>query len=69
MQTSSSPDDKAAELEGILDEVSYALTSARTAGLDRTDELRAALRKARNLVADADALAVSVSVERGKSRD
>ena len=66
MPTSSSPDDKGAELEEILDEVSYALTSARTAGLERIDDLRSALRRARNLVADADALAVSVSVERTK---
>lgn len=49
------------ELEGILDEISYELTSARTAGLDRPDALRASLRRARDLVADADSLASTVA--------
>jgi hypothetical protein len=49
-----------AELEALLDKASYLLTSARTAGLANTDELREALKKIRALMQDADALASSV---------
>jgi DNA uptake protein ComE-like DNA-binding protein len=49
-----------AELEALLDKASYLLTSARTAGLANTDELREALKRIRALIQDADALASSV---------
>jgi hypothetical protein len=49
-----------AELEALLDKASYLLTSARTAGLANTDELRESLKRIRALIQDADALASSV---------
>ena len=52
------------ELAALLDAVSYELSSARAAGLGQVDQLRAALKQARKLVADADALAAAVAVER-----
>jgi hypothetical protein len=59
-----SPKDYAAELDGLLDQASYVLTTARTAGLEDTERLRAALKRIRSLVGDADALAASVEAER-----
>ncbi len=56
--------DKQNELESLLDSVSYEITAARSAGLAATSELRAALKRARSLVADAEALASSVEAER-----
>ncbi len=56
--------DQKRELESILDELAYELTGARTAGVDQPDELRGALRRARDLLADADALAASIGAER-----
>ena len=53
-------DQQAQELAELLDRVSYELSSARAFGLGRPDELRAALKKARELVADADSLAAAV---------
>ncbi|MDQ3957251.1 MAG: hypothetical protein M3273_02895, partial [Actinomycetota bacterium] len=41
-----------------------ALTAARAAGAERPEELRAALRRARERVAEADALAASLGAER-----
>jgi hypothetical protein len=55
---------QADELADLLDKVSYELSSARAAGVGRPDALRAALKRARELVADADALAAAVHVER-----
>lgn len=49
-----------AELEALLDQASYLLTSARTAGLANTEELKEVLKRIRALVQDADALASSV---------
>jgi hypothetical protein len=54
----------AVELEGLLDQASYLLTTARSAGLDDIDKLRATLKRIRALVGDADALAASVEGER-----
>jgi hypothetical protein len=53
-----------AELEALLDQASYQLTSARTAGLTNIDDLREALKKVRALMQDADALASSVEAAR-----
>ena len=55
---------QAAELADLLDQVSFELSSARAAGIGRPGELRAALKRARNLVADADALASAVDARR-----
>ena len=63
------PSDKQRELERIFDDLAYELTGARTAGLDQPDELRAALRRARDLLADADGLAAAVGAERSRGED
>jgi hypothetical protein len=52
------------ELDGLLDQASYLLTTARSAGLDDIEKLRATLKRIRALVGDADALAASVEGER-----
>jgi hypothetical protein len=56
--------DQQRELESLLDALAYELTGARTAGTGQPEVLRAALRKARDLLADADALAASIGAER-----
>ena len=57
------------ELADLLDKVSYELSSARAAGVGRPEELRAALKRARELVADADALAAAVGARRRDEGD
>jgi hypothetical protein len=52
-----------AELNGLLDQASYLLTTARTAGLSETENLRGALKRIRAVLGDADALASSVEAE------
>lgn len=56
--------DQQRELESLLDDLAYELTGARTAGTGQPEVLRAALRRARDLLADADALAASIGAER-----
>ncbi|MGH2752076.1 MAG: hypothetical protein ACRDK3_14570 [Actinomycetota bacterium] len=56
--------DPTTELDALLDEASYLLTSARASGLGDTDALRNALKKIRAVVGDADALAASIDAER-----
>ena len=63
------PKDHKRELERILDDLAYELTGARTAGLDEPDELRAALRRARDLLAEADGLAAAVGARRSRGED
>ena len=55
---------QADEFADLLDRVSFELSSARAAGIGRPEELRAALKRARNLVADADALASAADAKR-----
>jgi hypothetical protein len=52
------------ELERILDDLAYQMTAARTAGMGDPEGLRAALKRARDLVAEADALAAMVVAKR-----
>lgn len=52
--------DQQRELESLLDALAYELTGARTVGVDQPEVLRAALRRARDLLADADVLAASI---------
>jgi len=47
------------EFEELLDELSYQVTAARTAGMDRPEELRRALKTIGKLAADIDAIAVT----------
>jgi hypothetical protein len=58
------PNEPEVELSGLLDQASYLLTTARSAGLDDIEKLRATLKRIRALVGDADALASSVEGER-----
>ena len=56
--------DQQRELESILDDLAYELTGARTAGVGQPEILRAALRRARDLLADADGVAASIGARR-----
>jgi hypothetical protein len=58
--------DRAGELERLLDELSYQVTAARTAGMARPDAVRAALKRIGKLVADIDSLAVTELAEQRK---
>ena len=50
---------RAEELSQLLDRLSYELTAARSAGVDRPQELRRAVKTIAKLAADIDALAVT----------
>ncbi len=56
--------DHAAELDSFLDQASYLLTSARTFSFADAGELRAVLKRLRDVIASADALASSAEAER-----
>lgn len=58
------PREQQRELESILDDLAYELTGARTAGVEQPEILRAALRRARDLLADADGLAAAIGAQR-----
>jgi hypothetical protein len=55
------------ELDRILEDLSYELTSARSIGLSDPDRLRVTLRRMRDLIADADSLASGFGAERRKA--
>jgi hypothetical protein len=57
------------EFEELLDAVSYEISNARASGLDKPEQTRAALKKMRSKVAEAETLAVAVVNERNKSDD
>jgi hypothetical protein len=50
---------RAEELSQLLDELTYEVTAARSAGVDRPQELRRAVKAIGKLAADIDALAVT----------
>ena len=50
---------RAEELNQLIDELTYEVTAARSAGVDRPQELRRALKAIAKLAADIDALAVT----------
>lgn len=56
--------DRVAEFEKLLEDLSYAVTTARATGLDEGETLRAVVKKIRDLAADLDALSVSEIAER-----
>ncbi len=58
--------DQQRELETILDDLAYELTGARSAGVQQPEILRAALRRALDLLADADGLAASIGAQRSR---
>lgn len=55
--------DRAAEFDKLLEDLSYAVTTARATGPHRGEELRSIVKKIRDLAADLDALSVSVVAE------
>lgn len=57
------------QIETALDDITYAVTGARTAGLEQPDRMRAALRKIRSLVDDADSLVSHLVAERTQTGD
>jgi hypothetical protein len=57
-------EEQVAELNGLLDQASYLLTTARTAGLSDAENLRRSLKRIAAVLGDADALAASVEAER-----
>lgn len=59
--------DRSREFEKIFDDLTYELSSARAAGLERPDEARAALKRARDLIADADTLAAIVLAQQSEA--
>lgn len=61
--------DRATELERSLEEISYQVTAARTAGADNPTELRAAFKRLRQLVNDGEAFAATLEAERLKARE
>ena len=64
-----SQEDPAGELERLLDDVTYDITTARSAGLTDVDSLRGALKRAKQRIDAADALAGDVAVKRRRSED
>jgi hypothetical protein len=57
-------DPRQQELEGLLDDLSYAITAARTNGLDAAEELRVIARRIRDISSNIDSLAGSIVAER-----
>ena len=57
---------RAEELNALLDKLSYEVTAARSAGVDRPQELRRALKSIGKIAADIDALAVTEVAARQK---
>lgn len=57
-------DPRQQELEGLLDDLSYAITSARTTGLSEAEQLRVIARKIRDISSNIDSLAGSIVAER-----
>ena len=62
-------DPRQAELENLLDDLSYAITSARTTGLDEAEQLRVIARKIRDISSNIDSLAGSIVAERLAAED
>jgi len=59
-----SPDPRQHEFEQLLDDLSYAITAARSAGLEDIEKLRGIVRKIRDMGADLDGLAGSIAAEK-----
>lgn len=57
------------EMDDLLEEASYAITSARTASLSRADVMRAALKRARAAIASAESLAADVVIARKRREE
>ena len=59
-----SSDPRHREMEELLDDLSYAITAARSIGLEDLDKLRGISRKIRDIGADLDGLAGSIVAEK-----
>lgn len=59
-----SSDPRRREMEDLLDDLSYAITAARSVGLEDLDKLRGISRKIRDIGADLDGLAGSIVAEK-----
>ncbi|MEA2451467.1 MAG: hypothetical protein QOG04_177 [Actinomycetota bacterium] len=57
-------DQRQLELEGLLDDLSYAITSARTTGLGEAEQLRVIARRIRDISSNIDSLAGSIVAEK-----
>ena len=57
-------DPRQGELEGLLDDLSYAITSARTKGLAEAEQLRVIARRIRDISSNIDSLAGSLVAEK-----
>lgn len=62
-------DPRTQELEGLLDDLSYAITSARTTGLEQAEDLRTIARRIRDISSNIDSLAGSIVAERQATQD
>ena len=60
-------DDWKEEFEGLLEQLSYEISTARAKGLARPNELRDTLKRMRDLVAGAEALAAAAGAEARKT--
>lgn len=61
-------DERQQELEGLLDDLSYEITGARSTGLSDPEKLRGIVRKIRDIGADLDGLAGSILAEEQANR-
>ena len=61
-------DERQQELEGLLDDLSYEITGARSTGLSDPEKLRAIVRRIRDIGADLDGLAGSILAEEQASK-
>ena len=59
-----SADPRHREMEELLDDLSYAITAARSIGLEDLDKLRGISRRIRDIGADLDGLAGSIVAEK-----
>lgn len=62
-------DPRTQELEGLLEDLSYAITSARTTGLQEAEQLRMIARRIRDISSNIDSLAGSIVAERLAAED
>lgn len=62
-------DRRTQELEALLEDLSYAITSARTTGLEKAEELRGIARRIRDISSNIDSLAGSIVAERMAAED
>lgn len=57
-------DDRRQELDGLLDDLAYEMTAARSTDLTKPETLRAIARRIRDIASNIDALAGSIVAEK-----